>query len=217
MTKEEKYLSEVGMRLTKAGFSVLPVDDGCLPMLCDCEPLCRVSEKGTVFYSQVDGEDPEKMRQIDEVVKQASVVKEYVRAFDAAQPLNLPHFEGNYRLLADFNGTCLAARESECGMQFVTWDWDHDRNGVNAGHYFMNEYEPAKQDFAGRCGLIDWDEIFSHDQMKAIYRCISEYMEDGADIGYDDARNLNEIRDKIRSAVPELGEEKHEIHMDEMQ
>lgn len=174
MSNKEKHLSEAGMRLTKAGLSVLPVDDGCLPVLCDCEPLCRVSEKATVFYSQADGDDPEKMRQIVDVVKHASAVKEYVRAYDAAKPLTLPHLEGDYRLMADFNGSRLAVRESGRGMQFVTWEWEHDRDGANAGHYFMNEHEPAKQDFAGRCALIDWDEIFSHDQMKTICRCISE-------------------------------------------
>ncbi|MEI3089265.1 MAG: hypothetical protein V8T01_04670 [Oscillospiraceae bacterium] len=27
----------------------------------------------------------------------------------------------------------------------MTWEWDFDRQGVHAGHYFMENYEAAKR------------------------------------------------------------------------
>lgn len=38
--------------------------------------------------------------------------------------------EGDYRILADFNGTILAGTHSKHGIQFVTWDRDYDRTDV---------------------------------------------------------------------------------------
>ena len=40
------------------------------------------------------------------------------------------------------------------GNQFVTWIWDYDRTGVSHGHYYEDDFQSAKQDFAVRSGLI---------------------------------------------------------------
>ena len=41
---------------------------------------------------------------------------------------------GGYRVLADFGDAVLAGRPTECGVQFVTWEWDYDRGCVHHGH-----------------------------------------------------------------------------------
>ena len=73
---------------------------------------------------------------------------------ESAPQLKASGLDGDYRILADFGGTVLAGTPSKYGVQFVTWDWDYDRTGVVHGHYFMENYDGAKQDFATRSGLI---------------------------------------------------------------
>ena len=43
----------------------------------------------------------------------------------------------------------------------ATREWDFDRQGVHAGHYFTENYEAAKQDFAVRAGLVESQRLFS--------------------------------------------------------
>ena len=56
---------------------------------------------------------------------------------ETAPQLKASGLEGEYRILADFNGTVQAGTHSKHGVQFVTWDWDYDRTGVSRGHYFI--------------------------------------------------------------------------------
>ena len=46
-------------------------------------------------------------------------------------------------VLADFGDAVLAGHPSERGVQFVTWEWDFDREGVHHGHYFQDDYDAA--------------------------------------------------------------------------
>ena len=47
----------------------------------------------------------------------------------------------------------------------ATREWDFDRQGVHAGHYFTENYEAAKQDFAVRAGLVESQRLFSDEQL----------------------------------------------------
>ncbi|OLA49315.1 MAG: hypothetical protein BHW42_06725 [Oscillibacter sp. CAG:241_62_21] len=67
--------------------------------------------------------------------------------------------EDGYKVLADFNGTVLAGVQSKHGVHFVTWDWAYGHTGVCHGHYFMENYDAAKQDFAIRSGNEDFFEL----------------------------------------------------------
>ena len=91
-------------------------------------------------------------------------------AMEAAPQLKASGLDGDYRILADFGGTVLAGTPSKYGVQFVTWDWDYDRTGVVHGHYFMENYDAAKQDFATRSGLIQKEQLFSPEQLTEIFR-----------------------------------------------
>ena len=55
---------------------------------------------------------------------------EYMTAMETAPQLKASGLEGDYRILADFNGTILAGTHSKHGIQFVTWDRDYDRTDV---------------------------------------------------------------------------------------
>ena len=52
---------------------------------------------------------------------------EYMTAMETALQPEASGLEGDYRILADFNGTVLAGTHSKHGIQFVTWDRDYDR------------------------------------------------------------------------------------------
>ena len=62
----------------------------------------------------------------------------------------------DYKILADFGDVVLAGRCCKTGTKFVTWEWDFDRQGVHAGHYFMENYEPQFRalDDAGALELL---------------------------------------------------------------
>ena len=95
-------------------------------------------------------------------------------AMEAAPQLKASGLDGDYRILADFGGTVLAGTPSKYGVQFVTWDWDYDRTGVVHGHYFMENYDAAKRDFATHSGLIPKEQLFSPEQLTEIYRCCTD-------------------------------------------
>ena len=80
--------------------------------------------------------------------------------------------EDGYKVLADFNGTVLAGVQSKHGVHFVTWDWAYGHTGVCHGHYFMENYAGAKQDFAIRSGLIQKERLFTPEQMTEIIAAV---------------------------------------------
>jgi hypothetical protein len=73
---------------------------------------------------------------------------------ESAPLLKAEYLEAGYRVLADFNGVVLAGKETLLGAQFATWAWGYDRKGLNNGHYYREDYQGAKEDFALRAGLV---------------------------------------------------------------
>ena len=147
-SRQLRYLEEVRTPLHRAGFGTLPLEGERLPVLWNGTPLCRITGKGSVFYRREDVGTPqaeEALIRAEDIVAQTL---EYMAAMETAPQLKASGLEGDYRILADFNGTVLAGTHSKHGVQFVTWDWDYDRTGLSHGHYFMENYDGAKQDFA---------------------------------------------------------------------
>ena len=83
-----------------------------------------------------------------------------MRIFECAPALKANGLEDTFKVLADFGDAVLAGRSCETGAKFVTWEWDFDRQGVHAGHYFMENYEAAKKDFSVRAGLVESQCLF---------------------------------------------------------
>jgi hypothetical protein len=86
----------------------------------------------------------------------AAEVRNYMTLMDQAPPLTADSLDEPYRLLAAFNGCVLGGCPSEkgYGVQFTTWQRDHDGTGLIWGHYHGNDYAAAKEDFAIRSGLV---------------------------------------------------------------
>ena len=74
---------------------------------------------------------------------------------------------------------------TERGVQFVTWEWDWDREGVHHGHYFQNGYEEAKHDFVRRSGLLPREALFEPEQLAEMHRALAFVCEqdEGLSIG----------------------------------
>ena len=124
-SRQFRYLEEVRIPLHRAGFGTLPVEGDQLPVLWNGAPLCRITGKGSVFYRREDVSTP----QAEEALIRAEDITvrtlEYMTAMETAPQLKASGLEGDYRILADFNGTVLAGMHSKHGVQFVTWDWDY--------------------------------------------------------------------------------------------
>lgn len=165
-----------------------------MPVLWNGAPLCRITGKGSVFYRREDADTPQAEDALYRVEDIAAKTLEYMAAMETAPQLKASGLDGDYRILADFGATVLAGTPSKYGVQFVTWDWDYDRTGVVHGHYFMENYDAAKQDFATRSGLIPKEQLFSPEQLTEIFRCCADSVDEdffGADgyAGRNDPRN----------------------------
>lgn len=177
-SRQLRYLEEVRIPLHRAGFGTLPVEGEQLPVLLNGTPLCRITGKGSVFYRREDADTPQAEDALYRVEDIAAKTLEYMTAMEAAPQLKAGGLDGDYRILADFGGTVLAGSPSKYGVQFVTWDWDYDRTGVVHGHYFMENYDGAKQDFATRSGLIQKEQLFSSEQLTEIFRCCADSVDE---------------------------------------
>ena len=156
ISAEEKvcYLREAAIVLAKEGFQLDEVHTDRLCILLDGSPLCEVTESGGIAYRNEDINEPERIDAKDKVYEIARAIAEYMRQMETAPVLKADGLEDGYKVLADFNGTVLAGVQSKYGVHFVTWDWAYGHTGVCHGHYFMENYAGAKQDFAIRSGLI---------------------------------------------------------------
>lgn len=155
------------------------MEDSQLPVYWNGAPLCRITGKGSVFYRREDVGTPQVEDALLHVEDIAARTLEYMTAMETAPQLKASGLDGDYRILADFNGTVLAGAHSKHGVQFVTWDWDYDRMGVSHGHYFMENYDGAKQDFAIRSGLIHKEQLFSPEKViRSVQQQIEECVPD---------------------------------------
>ena len=152
--EKNRYLREAAIVLAREGFQTDRTHTGGLHVLLDGSPLCEVTESGGVTYRNEDIDEPERIDARDKVYEIVRTTAEYMRQMEMVPFLKADGLEDGYKVLADFNGTVLAGVQSKHGVHFVTWDWAYGHTGVCHGHYFMENYAGAKQDFAIRSGLI---------------------------------------------------------------
>ena len=202
-----RYLEEVRSSLHRVGFETKPPEDCQLPILWNDAPLCRITGKGSVYYRREDTDTPQAEDALYRVEDIAAKTLEYMTAMESAPQLKASGLDGDYRILADFGGTVLAGTPSKHGVQFVTWDWDYDRTGVSHGHYFMENYDEAKQDFAIRSGLIHKEHFFSTEQLTEIYRCCTDSVnEHFFELTDKQVELIHSVQQQIEICVPDLDE-----------
>ena len=142
-TTQLRYLEETATRLRQNGFTVEPIEDHPLPVCWEKGRLCRVSGKGSVLYRQERVDALGAQDALQAVIDTAKMTSEYMAILETAPRLKASGLDGDYRILADFGDAVLAGHPTERGVQFVTWEWDFDREGVHHGHYFQDDYDAA--------------------------------------------------------------------------
>ena len=206
-TAQLRFLEETAIRLRQNGFTVEPIEDHHLPVCWEKGRLCRITGKGSVFYRREDVDTPQAEDALYRVEDIAAKTLEYMTAMEAAPQLKASGLDSDYRILAEFGGTVLAGTPSKYGVQFVTWDWDYDRTGVVHGHYFMENYDAAKQDFATLSGLIQKEQLFNPEQLTEIYRCCTDSVnEDFFELTDKQVELIHSVQQQIEICVPDLDE-----------
>lgn len=136
MNAEQKkmYFTETALALNREGFHAEKILGGTLGVWLDDEPLCEVSEVGGITYRGENISTPEREAAKDKAYRIVSSTAQYMKQMEQAPPLKATGLEDQYKLLAEFNGTVLAGMYSKHGVQFVTWERDHDGSGLHWGH-----------------------------------------------------------------------------------
>ena len=136
----------------------------------------------------------------------AHTTAEYMRLMETSPPLQAKGLDGDYRLLADFNGTVLAGHPTSQGVQFVTWEWDYSHTGMWQGHYYGNNYAGAKQDFALRSGLIPRSLLFEQSELDELYRCCQRTRELDETLSYFGEQKVIQLQEHMEALSPGIGE-----------
>ncbi|MDE7262903.1 MAG: hypothetical protein K2N78_12710 [Oscillospiraceae bacterium] len=209
--QKNSYFRELTRNLEVEWFDVLPEQDGLLPVELDGQPLCRILDSGGVRYWEKDIADEGRREALERVTDIAKITDEYMSQMDKAPKLKVGSLEGDYRLLAEFNGTVLAGHLTKYGVQFITWDRSADGTSLNQGNYYAPEYAAgsylaAKQNFAVRSGLVDKNQLFTPEQLAEVYRCIHETL--GSAYPLTDSRRkiLETACTQIENAVSNLND-----------
>ena len=208
--QKERFLREVEQKLLHRELAARLLDDGQIHIRWNEKPLCSVDRDGIVRFRPADITGPEVDRQLRTVIQVAAQVKEYMQIFDRAPALKAVGLEDTYKVLADFGDAVLAGQLGKKGAKFVTWEWDFDRQSVHAGHYFMENYEAAKQDFAARAGLINEQRLFSDEQLAVIRNACGFALEDDATLSYAEEKQLQSVQEQIGHLLPEPEQEQEQ-------
>ena len=208
MSLENKYFAELARRLRAAGITAGHPEKNRLTVLLNNQPVLSVSAGSDVFLLPAGSNQPEAGELYHKVAQTADEVYAYVEAVQTAPLLHASGLSEKFHLLADFGGAVLAGRELEngWGYQFVTWIWDHDRTGVSLGHYYEEDFQGAKQDFAVRSGLISKAQLFSPEELTQLYRATDYLLDEGPEPEDGQLKALQTSRTKIEYTVPDLAE-----------
>ena len=208
-SQKERFLQEVEQKLLHRELDARLLEDGLIHVRWNEKPLCSVDRDGIVRFRPADITGAEVDRQLRTVTQTAAQVKEYMRIFERAPALKAIGLEDSYKVLADFGDAVLAGRSCKTGAKFVTWEWDFDRQGVHAGHYFMENYEAAKQDFAVCAGLVESQRLFSDEQLAVIKNACEFALEDDATLSYAEEKQLHSVQEQIELLLPQQERNQH--------
>ena len=197
-----RFLEETAIRLLQNGFTVEPIEDHHLPVCWEKGRLCRITGKGSVYYRREDTDTPQAEDALFRIEDIAAKTLEYMTAMESAPQLKASGLDGDYRILADFGDAVLAGHPTERGVQFVTWEWDFDREGVHHGHYFQQDYDAAKRDFTVRSGLVQKDALFEPEQLAQIYHALSFVREQDESLSFGRDRELAELMEQVGGLLP---------------
>ncbi len=190
------FNKEVSRVLNDNNFTVCN-SSSYISVFSDGKEAARIFDNGMI--SAPDGTSGDAYLEIKKI---AGTVSEYCSTYEKAAPLKAEGLSGNYRCLSEFNGTVLAAKHTEYGFEFVTWDRIYDGKAVCQGKYF-EDYDAAKENFAVRSGLVDKDKIFSTEELEQLDKCVKFTVRHNDDLKFDDCEFLEKLNEKISENISE--------------
>ena len=209
-SQKERFLQEVEQKLLRKELDARLLEGGLIRVKWNGQPLCSVDRDGIVRFRPADITGSEVDRKLRTVTQVAAQVKEYMQIFDRAPALKAVGLDDTYKVLADFGDAVLAGQLGKKGAKFVSWEWDFDRQGVHSGHYFMENYEAAKQDFAVRAGLVERQRLFSDEQLAVIRNACAFALEADATLSYAEEKQLQSVQEQIELLLPQQTQEQHQ-------
>ena len=190
------FNKEISRVLCKNGFTVSNSSE-CINVYSDGVIQAKIFDSETISAPRSNsGEAYFRIKDI------ARTVSEYCSAYEKAPVLKAESLSDNYRCLSEFNGTVLAAKNTEYGFEFVTWDRSYDNQAVCQGNYYK-DYAAAKENFATRSGLIDKNKVFGAEELESIQKCINFTARHNGNLKFDDCENLKRLGEKISECLPE--------------
>lgn len=203
---DRKYFTELSRILAKQDIESIVQREDNLTILLDGLPACHVGATSQMFVAPGDLRTPEADELYHMTAPIAETVREYMTAIEKAPLLKARDLDEDFRLLTEFNGTVLAGRETEkgYGYKFVTWQRDYDGTGVGQGHYYIDNYTAAKEDFAERAGLVPRERLFTDEQLTEIYRCLRNTMDCEHELTYEQEKLIEKTASQIECAVPDI-------------
>lgn len=198
------YFTELSCCLTREGFTVREAKESMLPVEWNGQSLCRVNGDGVIRYDGHVTSDPVLDDALSRAIELTRMVTEYMTLMERAPDLTATGLESGFKLLGEFNDTVLAGNQTRYGVNFVTWKRDRNCDGLYDGHYFMEDYAGARQDFAVRAGLVQRERIFTSEQITEAYRSICQTLEDGQPLTDTRCRLLESMAEQMESVVPDL-------------
>ena len=155
-----------------------------------------------MLYRQENVDSIRAQDALQSVIDTAKTTSEYMAILENAPRLKASGLHGDYRVLADFGSAVLAGHPTERGVQFVTWEWDFNREGVHHGHYFQDDYDAAKRDFTVRSGLVQKDALFEPEQLAEIYRALRFVREQDETLSFGRDQDLAELMEQVGGLLP---------------
>ncbi len=206
------YFTELRHDLQREGFTISSEKDSLLSVEIEGQHLCQITDSGGVRYWKEDVAGDNRSEALDKVVDIAKTTAEYMSQMESAPQLTASGLEGDYRLLADFNGVVLAGHQTQYGAQFITWERSHDRASLEQGHYYgpgggVENYTAAKRDFAVRSDLVPRSALFAPEQLTEVYRSIHETLDSSYPITDERRKSLESAAEQIERIVPDLEEQ----------
>lgn len=202
-----KFFSEVSRRIAPEGLKT-EEQGNMLTVSMNGRTVCRVSAAGDVYLRLENKDSPEMNKTYDLTRSTAYSAREYVNALENAPLMKamLMDIDDAYRQLCEYNSYVLDGMElpQNMGYQFVTWQYSYDRKGVGLSHYFMNNYEGAKKDFAKRTELVPENKLFNKEQLHAIYEALHFSRGNNSYLTFEQDEVLEKIQRQIESAVPDV-------------
>ncbi len=201
-SRMEKFSSlfnrEVSRMLCQNGFTVSESSNGIAVSLSD-DIQAKIYPNGMISAPKSDPNEA-----YYEIKNIARTVSEYCAIYERATMSEMSGLPENYRCLAEFNGTVLAAKYNEkYGFEFVTWSRNFEDNTVYHGKYF-DDYISAKEDFAARSGLVDSQKMFSEQELRQLDYCVNFTLENDKNMCFSCQDDIENLKEKIGEMSPEL-------------